>query len=54
MEARKAALILMKNSHFDRTPQYVVESCMIFTENFAVGEISVNVINSAEVVPFIY
>ena len=22
MEARKAALILMKNSHFDRTPQY--------------------------------
>ena len=26
MEAIKAALILMKNSHFDRTPQYVEKS----------------------------
>ena len=25
MEARKAALILMKNSHFDRAPQYAVD-----------------------------
>ena len=29
MEARKAALILMKNSHFDRTPQYPVFSLSI-------------------------
>ena len=40
MGAREAALILMKNSHFDRTPQYVLcinhygwESCRVF-DNF--------------------
>ena len=29
MEAIKAALILMKNSHFDRTPQYISTSKVI-------------------------
>ena len=31
-----------------------LQSCMIFTENIVVGEISVNVMNSAKVMPFIY
>ena len=34
MEARRAALILMKNSHFDRTPQYAeIEANILFLCN---------------------
>ena len=37
MGARKTALILMKNSHFDRTPQYAIVSTYLQKALFAVS-----------------
>ena len=39
---------------FGKPPTVEVQSCMIFTENIVVGKISANIMNSGNVMPFIY
>ena len=41
MEARKAALILMKNSHFDRTPQYIDQPKVNWSSVLEIHEVQI-------------